>query len=307
MQRAHRRPRTANRAALAGTLPRRKPEAGIPFPAPVTQQRAESTNRGGAPTQSSIRIGKLLFPRQHPDFLGMQVVASALGGYFGSRLMQNLREEHGYTYGVVAAMVNFEREGYFAVAAQVGTEVTQDALREIYTEIERLRAEPMAEGELSLVKNIMVGEMMRILDGPFGIADVTIENILCGRDHTVINENIRRIQAMTPADVQLLARKYLSREELVTVIAGDPSTPVHCGCVAMLRPPNGMKKSTGLPVAFPASSPIHCPPFGPASDDSNPHQNCGIRRPKAAIISGWPRPSRSAARNRRPRAARRAA
>ena len=58
-------------------------------------------------------------------------------------------------------------------------------------------------------------------DGPFGIADVTIENILCGRDHTVINENIRRIQAMTPADVQLLARKYLSREELVTVIAGD--------------------------------------------------------------------------------------
>lgn len=95
----------------------------------------------------------------------MQVVASALGGYFGSRLMQNLREEHGYTYGVVAAMVNFEREGYFAVAAQVGTEVTQDALREIYTEIERLRAEPMPEGELSLVKNIMVGEMMRTSTG----------------------------------------------------------------------------------------------------------------------------------------------
>ena len=95
------------------------------------------------------------------------------------------------------------------------------ALREIYAEIERLRSEPMPEGELSLVKNIMVGEMMRILDGPFGIADVTIENILCGRDHTVINENIRRIQAMTPADVQQLARKYLSREELVTVIAGD--------------------------------------------------------------------------------------
>ena len=75
--------------------------------------------------------------------------------------------------------------------------------------------------ELSLVRNMMTGEMIRILDGPFGIADVTIENILCGRDHTVINENIRRIQAMTPADVQLLARKYLSREELVTVIAGD--------------------------------------------------------------------------------------
>ena len=94
-------------------------------------------------------------------------------------------------YGVVAAMVNFEREGYFAVAAQVGTEVTQEALREIYAEIERLRTEPMPDEELSLVKNIMIGEMMRILDGPFGIADVTIENILCGWDHTVIGENIR--------------------------------------------------------------------------------------------------------------------
>ena len=206
-------------AEVAGQLPAGADRAAEPFPPAVTTPHAAVPHAGAV--QSSIRIGRLLFGRNHPDYVGMQVVAMLLGGYFGSRLMQNLREEHGYTYGVVAAMVNFEREGYFAVAAQVGTEVTQDALREIYTEIERLRAEPMPEGELSLVKNIMVGEMMRILDGPFGIADVTIENILCGRDHTVINENIRRIQAMTPADVQQLARKYLSREELVTVIAGD--------------------------------------------------------------------------------------
>ena len=146
--------------------------------------------------------------------------ATALGGYFGSRLMQNLREEHGYTYGVVAAMVNFEREGYFAVAAQVGTDVTQEALQEIYTEIERLHTEPMPEEELALVKNMMTGEMMRILDGPFGIADVTIENILCGTDNTAIGENIRRIRRMTPADVQELARKYLAKEDLVTIVAG---------------------------------------------------------------------------------------
>ena len=132
----------------------------------------------------------------------MQVVATALGGYFGSRLMQNLREEHGYTYGVVSAMVNFEREGYFAIAAQVGADVTQEALREIYAEIERLGAEPMPEAELELVKNMMTGEMMRILDGPFGIADVTIENILCGCDNTVIGSNIRRIREMTPAGVR---------------------------------------------------------------------------------------------------------
>ena len=107
-------------------------------------------------------------------------------------------------------MVNFEREGYLGIAAQVGAEVTAPALREIYNEIERLRREPMPEEELSLVKNIMTGEVMRILDGPFGIADVTIENLLCGTNNGVIEENIRRIQAITPA-AKILSRPSWER------------------------------------------------------------------------------------------------
>jgi len=205
-------------AAIAEQIPhgaKARPE----FPAPQTTHEVKVAHAGGV--QSSIRIGRLLFGREHPYFVGMQVVAAALGGYFGSRLMQNLRERHGYTYGVVAAMVNFDRAGYLAIATQVGTEATQAALSEIYAEIERLRTEPMDEEELTLVKNIMAGEMMRILDGPFGIADVTIENILCGTDNSVIDENLRRIRTMTPADVQRLAQKYLAREDLVTVVAGE--------------------------------------------------------------------------------------
>ena len=213
---------TAAVAALAEQIPAGGDPVGESFPAPVTEHRVFVEHPGAV--QSSLRLGRLLFPRQHPDFVGMQVVATALGGYFGSRLMQNLRERNGFTYGVVAAMVNFERAGYFAVATQVGTDVTQAALQEIYREIERLRTEPMPEEELKLVKNMMSGEMMRVLDGPFGIADVTIENILCGFDNSVIGENIHRIRDMTPADVQRLARKYLAREELVTVAVGaeDP-------------------------------------------------------------------------------------
>ena len=203
---------------LAEQLPHGSSEAVTAFPPPETVHETFVEHPGAV--QSSLRLGRLLFPRQHPDFVGMQVVATALGGYFGSRLMQNLRERNGYTYGVVAAMVNFERAGYFAVATQVGTDVTQKALQEIYREIERLRTEPMPDEELALVKNMMTGEMMRILDGPFGIADVTIENILCGFDNRIIGENIRRIRSMTPADVQRLARKYLAREDLVTVTAG---------------------------------------------------------------------------------------
>lgn len=209
------------RAALIALLeqfPATEPTPRPDFP-PVQQQHEVRLRHEGA-VQSSIRIGRLLFPREHPDFVGMQVVAAALGGYFGSRLMQNLREEHGYTYGVISAMVNFEREGYLAIATQVGTEVTEEALQEIYKEIERLRHEVMSEEELQLVKNIMTGEMMRILDGPFGIADVTIENILCGHTNRIITENVERIRRITPQEVQRLAEQYLRREDLVTVVVG---------------------------------------------------------------------------------------
>ena len=170
--------------------------------------------------QSSVRVGRLLFPRTHPDFVGMQVVAAVLGGYFGSRLMQNLREEHGYTYGVMAAMVNFDKEGYLAIATQVAREVREDVLREIYFEIERLRTELVPEDELQMVKNVMVGEILRILDGPFGIADVTIENIMCGMDNEATERSVELINAITPEQVRDLAAKYLRREDLVEVVVG---------------------------------------------------------------------------------------
>ena len=170
--------------------------------------------------QSSIRIGRLLFPRSHPDFVGMQVVAAILGGYFGSRLMQNLREKHGYTYGVMAAMVNFDHDGYLAIATQVAKEHRDDALKEIYTEIETLRHELISEEELQMVQNIMIGETLRILDGPFGIADVTIENIMCGCDNSATEECVKTIFAMTPERVRELCNRYLCREDLIEVVVG---------------------------------------------------------------------------------------
>ena len=151
----------------------------------------------------------------------MQVLTTLLGGYFGSRLMQNLRERNGFTYGVFSAMVNFQKAGYLAIATQVGVEVTDEALRQIAAEIERLREELVPDEELQLVKNIMAGEMMRILDGPFGIADVTTENILCGFDNAQIARNLERIRAISANEIRSLAQRYLAQEDLVTVVAGD--------------------------------------------------------------------------------------
>ena len=203
---------------IVAQLPHDRSAAAPEFPAPATVH--ESFIEHPDAVQSSLRVARLLFPRTHPDFVGMQVVATALGGYMGSRLMQNLRERNGFTYGVVAAMVNFEREGYFAVSTQVDAGVTHQALDEIYAEIERLRREPMPESEVEMVRNMMLGEMMRILDGPFGLADVAIENILCGNPNSVLLRNMQEIRTITPERIRSLADRWLPREELITVVAG---------------------------------------------------------------------------------------
>ena len=188
------------------------------FPATTSTSQLHRNIDGAL--QSSIRIGRLLFARTHPDFVGMQIIAAILGGYFGSRLMHNLREEHGYTYGVMAAMINFDKEGYLAIATQVAREHRDDALKEIYFEIERLRNELVSEEELQMVRNVMIGEILRILDGPFGIADVTIENIMCGMDNEATTKSVERIATITPEEILELAQKYLRREDLIEVYAG---------------------------------------------------------------------------------------
>ena len=204
---------------IASQIPSSNALSTVEFPPYDTRYNVRVQHDGAM--QSSIRMGRLLFPRSHEEFVPMQVLSTLLGGYFGSRLMQNLREQNGYTYGVYSAMVNFQQTGYLAIATQVGTEVTEDALQQIAAEIDRLRTKRVSEQELSLVKNIMAGEMMRILDGPFGIADVTTENILCGFDNRQIEANLSRIRNTTPDEILSLAQRYLAPEDIVTVVAGD--------------------------------------------------------------------------------------
>lgn len=200
-------------------LPRGEKKGREGFPA-VNSEKHRFVEHPGA-VQSSIRIGSIMFPRTDPDFIPMQIVSTVLGGYFGSRLIRNLREEHGYTYGAYSAMVNFDRSGYMAIATDVGTRFTEDALRQVFLEMERLRADTVPQEELQLVKNIMVGEVMRILDGPFGIADVTIENVQNRRDNSYLKEFVDRVRAFTPEDVKLTAEKYLDPENFTTVIVGN--------------------------------------------------------------------------------------
>lgn len=190
--------------------------AHIGAPCPVKHAKLEVE---GA-VQSSLKIGLPLFARTHQDFIPMQMVATAMGGYFGSRLMQNLRERHGYTYGAYAAMINLDRSGYFVMSADVATEYTDAAIGEIISEVERFCTEPMSERELQMVKNIIFGDVMRIFDGPFGVADVAIENIQNQTDNSYTERFLRQVASATAEELQQVAAKYLLPSSLTTTIVG---------------------------------------------------------------------------------------
>lgn len=170
--------------------------------------------------QSSIRIGRNLFSGNHEDYFGMKILTTVLGGYFGSRLMSNLREEKGYTYGVGSSILGLRFDGVFQIATEVGVDVTKKAVNEIYKELALLRDKTIAEEELDLVRNYMLGKILKMADGPFAQANL-YKNLRINRfDFSYYEDYIEVIRNISPNTLQGLANKYLQTEDLTEVIVG---------------------------------------------------------------------------------------
>lgn len=170
--------------------------------------------------QSAIRIGKLLFNRHHPDYTGMQILNTVLGGYFGSRLMKNIREEKGYTYGIGSMILSMHYGGYFVIVSEVGSEVTKPAIDEVFKEIDLLRRETIPEQELSLVKNYILGQIVRMFDGPFSTAD-TLKSILeYGLDYDYYDRTVEKIKTITAKQLRDLANQYFKPDTFTEIVAG---------------------------------------------------------------------------------------
>lgn len=168
--------------------------------------------------QSSIRIGRQLFTRAHPDFFKMLVTNEVLGGYFGSRLMKNIREEKGFTYGISSNMPSFRRDGYFLIGTDVNKENTQQTLDEIRKEIRILQTEPVLPDELETVQNYMAGEFVGSLNTPFEIADRYKVVLLDNMPADFLTTYIQKVRAVTPDDIMEMATGYLSTNSLLEVI-----------------------------------------------------------------------------------------
>lgn len=170
--------------------------------------------------QNAIKIGRIMFPRTHPDYIGMQILSTVLGGYFGSRLMTNIREDKGYTYGIRAGMVSLKHSGYFTISTEVGADVCKAALTEIYLEIEKLRKDLIPLTELELVKNYMLGSVLKSVDGPFSISEKWRGYMQHGLGMDAHHDLIHQINTITPERLRELASKYLQRADLLQVTAG---------------------------------------------------------------------------------------
>jgi predicted Zn-dependent peptidase len=203
-----------------GNLPGAVQEEPLPArPAPIAQRGEFLVEKQDA-LQSAIRIGKMLFTKSHPDYTGMLVLNTVFGGYFGSRLMSNIREDKGYTYGIGSAVVSFTHAGYFTISTEVGAEVTRDAIKEIYSELEKLQTELISESELSLVRNYMLGTFLRSIDGPFALADRFKGIYFHGLGYDYYERYMETIQTITPAELRNLANKYLKKEEMIELVVG---------------------------------------------------------------------------------------
>ncbi|HEY1024729.1 MAG TPA: pitrilysin family protein, partial [Sphingobacteriaceae bacterium] len=170
--------------------------------------------------QSAIRIGKLAVNRMHEDFPGLQVLNTVLGGYFGSRLMANIREDKGYTYGIGSALVSLKSSGYFFIATEVGAEVCQAALDEIEKEIDILRTELVSDDELALVKNYMLGSLLGGLENAFSHADKYKNIYPYGLDYNYYERYIDKVKTITAEEVRNLAIKYLDSSGFHRVVVG---------------------------------------------------------------------------------------
>lgn len=170
--------------------------------------------------QSSIKLGGFVMDRLHPDFLKARVMVTLFGGYFGSRLMSNIREDKGYTYGIGAGIVTYPGVSVLAISTEAANEYAEAVITEVYKEMDRLCNEHVPQTELDMVKNYMLGDWCRSYEGPFSLSDAWIYVETGGLDKEFFVRSIDAIQSITCEEVQALAQKYLCKENLIEVIAG---------------------------------------------------------------------------------------
>jgi predicted Zn-dependent peptidase len=148
----------------------------------------------------------------------MLVLNNLFGGFFGSRLMANIREDKGYTYGIHSYLGNLIQESSFMISTEAGRDVAEAAVKEVYLEMDRLRNEPVPEEELQITRNFMIGTLLGDLDGPFHVAGRWKSLLLNGLTEDYFYRGVDAIKSVTAKELQELANRYLKPEDFYELI-----------------------------------------------------------------------------------------
>jgi len=184
-----------------------------------SENRRNHINKPGA-VQTAVRIGCPAINKCHPDYPGLKILNVILGGYFNSRLMKNIREDKGLTYGIHSMVSSLIFSGFNIISTEVSKKSTQKAIDEIYNEIRRLQSEPVEKEELAIVRNYMLGEMVRMFDGPFALAESFRSAWEFGLDTSYFDRLVKKIRTITPDEITALAGTYYNIEKLHEITAG---------------------------------------------------------------------------------------
>jgi len=184
-----------------------------------TKNQSIITNKEAA-LQSSVRLGKIHINRHHPDFLDFTVVNEVLGGYFGSRLMKNIREDKGYTYGIGSQINVFKHATYIAIGADVKKEAREATFAEIEKEIKILQTTLLDNEELNTVTNYMLGAFMGSISTPFALMDKYKMLQFNGLQYDYFDRYYQTLTTIQPERILALANQYLNYDDFVKVSVG---------------------------------------------------------------------------------------
>ncbi|OZM72621.1 peptidase M16 [Amycolatopsis antarctica] len=200
---------------------------GLPPTPPLAPGPVQLVHRPGS-VQSSVRIALPGVGVRHPDFAALQLANIVLGGYFSSRLVENLRERNGYTYTPGSMVLHTRGGSKVIVALDVANEVTAAALRETREELETLSTRPIDPVELDRARRYALGGQRLSLTSHAGVADLMIELDAQGAGLDWVGEHVARLETVTEDEVTRAAKRYLAPENAVTVVLSDADA-VHSG------------------------------------------------------------------------------
>ncbi|HTH31548.1 MAG TPA: pitrilysin family protein [Lacibacter sp.] len=187
-----------------------------PF-APAAEKKYRIANDPNG-VQGAIRLAQPFPNRHHPDFQPIQVLNTLFGGFFGSRLMSNIREDKGYTYGIHSYILNHIGNTAWMISTEAGRDVSEATITEVYNEMKDLREELVDDEELQLVKNYLIGTILGDLDGPFHIIGRWKNLILNGLDENYFYKSVNIIKTISAKELQELANKYLHPEKFYELV-----------------------------------------------------------------------------------------